>query len=52
MFKNWKKYFCCFKKQELDSDYLPNKSESELYSKRVSVNVSISNLSDISMDSL
>jgi len=52
MFKFLKKYFCCFMKQERDSVYLPKTSETDFNSKRVSVNVSISNLSDISMDSL
>ena len=50
MFKLLQKYFCCFKKQEIDSVYLPKLSESDFYTKRVSVNVSMSNLSDISME--
>lgn len=52
MFQFLQKYLCCFKKQERDSVYLPKSSESDFNSKRISVNVSISNLSDISMDSL
>ena len=50
MFEFLIKYLFCFKKQERDSDYYAKPSE--FNSKRVSVNVSISNLSDISMDSM
>jgi len=52
MFEFLIKYLFCFKKQERDSVYHPNTNEIDFNSKRVSVNVSISNLSDISMDSM
>lgn len=52
MLKFLQKYLCCFKKQEIDFDYFPKNSDNDFNTKRVSVNVSISNLSDISMDSI
>lgn len=53
MFKNWKKYFCfCLNNKGRGDENTPNIRESDYYLKRTSVNVSISNLSDISMDSM
>lgn len=52
MLKFLKKYFCCLKNKNKESDYKPNGSECDFSLKNVSLNVSISNLSDISMDSL